>query len=123
MGFKGWIGKNLGPRWSFTVEKKTGNLHKIRLTTFQTQWMRYSITLNFKNFVNEMTWEKYLFYSNTKNKFWTHSWIKILTIWCITQAGNMPNENTSTRCLHSKQWFHEEQKGKFKYILTFLVSW
>ena len=51
-------------------------------------------------------------------KFWTHyeferPWIKTLTIWCITQAGNRSNENTSNASLHSKQWFHEEQEPKF----------
>ena len=54
-----------------------------------------------------------------KIKFWNHDelekpWIKLLAIWCITQEGNMSNENTSTTSLHSKQWFHEEQEANFK---------
>ena len=44
----------------FTVENKASNLHKIKLLLFQTQWMRYSITSNFKNLF--MNWEKYVFY-------------------------------------------------------------
>ena len=31
------------------LTEKMGNLHKIRLFTFQTQRMRYSIASNFKN--------------------------------------------------------------------------
>ena len=54
-----------------------------------------------------------------KIKFWTHHelempWMKILTIWCITQACNMLNEGFSTTSLHTKQWFHKEQEAKFK---------
>ena len=39
---KSQFGKSLGPKLSFVVDKM-GNLHKIRLLTFQTQWIRYFI--------------------------------------------------------------------------------
>ena len=53
-----------------------------------------------------------------KMNFWTYHelerpWTKISSIWYITQTGNMPNKNTSTASLHSKQWFHEDQEAKF----------
>ena len=51
------LGK-LGPNLSFTVQNKTGNLNKIKLFIFQTQWVRYSITSNVKNL--SMSWEKYV---------------------------------------------------------------
>ena len=34
---------------TFTVENKMVSLHKIRLDTIWTQWIRYSISSNFKN--------------------------------------------------------------------------
>ena len=37
--------EKLGPNLSLTVESKRSNLHKTRLLTFQTQIMRYSITM------------------------------------------------------------------------------
>ena len=52
--------EKLGPNLCFTVENKASNLHKIKLLLFQIQWMRYSITSNFKNLL--MNWEKYVFY-------------------------------------------------------------
>ena len=33
----------------------------------------------------------------------------------------MSNENTSTESLHSRQWFHEEEKAKSIQISMFLV--
>ena len=101
--------EKLGPNWSFTVENKMTKLHKIE-SIFQTQWMRHSITLIFKNLW--MNWEKICFLLG-KMKLWTHHelekfWIKVLTIWCITQTGDMSIMNTSTASFYSNQWFHEE---------------
>ena len=42
---------------TFTVEDKMVSLHKIRLGTIWTQWIRYSISSNFKN-LSQWIWEK-----------------------------------------------------------------
>ena len=107
--FQFWIyrsvRKSLDPMLSLTVENKMGNLHKIRLFTFWTQWMRYSIMWIFQIFQILNMFSKIL----GKIKFWSHHELKgpdkniaLLTIWCITQAGNIWYENTSTTSLHSE---------------------
>ena len=78
--------EKLGPNLSFTNENKSGNLHKVRLPTFQTQWMRYYINSNFINL--SMSWENMFSVVFGKIKFWTHHelerpWIKILTIYIV----------------------------------------
>ena len=96
--------EKIGPILRFTVENKAINLRKIRLVLFETLWMRYSVSSNIKNL--SMNLQKYVFIE--KNEI-----LNYLTIWLITQVGNMSNENTSTASLYSKQWFHEEQETKF----------
>ena len=63
-----------------------------------------------------MNWEKC--FPMRKMKFWTHHQferlsVKVFTIWCITQAGNMSNENTSTASLYYIQNSDEEEEAKF----------
>ena len=97
--------EKLCPSLSFTAENKIGNLNKIKLVTFQTQWVRYPITSNFKNL--PVSWVKYV--SGRKIKFWTHHelerpWMKILTVWCIIQEG--------------KQWKHVNYTFTFKTMIS-----
>ena len=70
--------KKLGPNLSFSVEYKASNLHEIRLLLFKTQWMRFSITSNFKNL--SMNWEKYVFYWEKWNFDFGHA---LICLWMI----------------------------------------
>ena len=78
--------------------------------------------LKFWGFINELGKICFLL---KKMNFWAdheleRAWIKMLTIWCITQAGNMSNENTATASLHSKQWF-QVKFAKFLWTLFYRI--
>ena len=60
--------EKLSSNSSFTVENKIGNLHKIRLLTFQALLLRYSITFIYKHLT--MNLEKCS--PSWKREFWTH---------------------------------------------------
>ena len=60
--------EKLSSNSSFTVENKIGNLHKIRLLTFQALLLRYSITFIYKHLTMNLEKCSPLW----KREFWTH---------------------------------------------------